>query len=221
MSGPTGYGWRRLSLMDSPISLPPSSAAIWRWESPGVNHVLPNMISALPLGCFAACLQRAGSSSARIGMELGFIAVRDFAVFTELMPQAAWVDATNLVERLRAIKSPREIEILRTAAELSGAGLQALVRGITLDMDAARMTEIWRDAALTEAISPWLATACINLGLYRRWRGWLCSGRSGTNRRSHQDRCWLCYRWLQFRWRPHCCPGPRGPGRTQGLRRAA
>ena len=103
------------------------------------------------LGLLRDVLAEGGLLKARIGMELGFIAARDFPVFTELMPQAAWVDATNLVERLRAIKSPREIEILRTAAELSGAGLHALVRGITLDMDAARMAEIWRDAALTEA----------------------------------------------------------------------
>jgi Xaa-Pro dipeptidase len=92
-----------------------------------------------------------GLLKARIGMELGFIAVRDFSIFTELMPQVTWIDATNLVERLRAIKSPREIEILRTAAELSGAGLHALAHGITPDMDAARMTEIWCDAALMEA----------------------------------------------------------------------
>ena len=92
-----------------------------------------------------------GLLDARIGMELGFIAVRDFSIFTELMPQAIWADATNLVERLRAIKSPREIEILRTAAELSSAGLRALLPDLALGMDAARMTEIWRDAALTEA----------------------------------------------------------------------
>jgi Xaa-Pro aminopeptidase len=96
-------------------------------------------------------LAERGLLNARIGMELGFIAVRDFSIFTDLMPQVTWIDATNLVERLRAIKSPREIEILRTAAELSGTGLHALAQGITLDMDAARMTEIWRDAALAEA----------------------------------------------------------------------
>jgi Xaa-Pro dipeptidase len=96
-------------------------------------------------------LAERGLLNARIGMELGFIAVRDFSIFTELVPQATWADATNLVERLRAIKSPREIELLRTAAELSSAGLQALLLDLTLGMDAARMTEIWRDAALTEA----------------------------------------------------------------------
>ncbi len=92
-----------------------------------------------------------GVLNARIGMELGFVAVRDFPIFNEVMPQVTWIDATNLVERLRAIKSPREIEILRTAAKLAGTGLDALLQNLTLGMDAARMTEIWRDAALAEA----------------------------------------------------------------------
>ena len=96
-------------------------------------------------------LAERGLLKARIGMELGFIAVRDFPVFTELMPQVAWADATNLVERLRAIKSPREIDMLRTAAELSAVGVRALTQVIAPGMDAGRMTEIWRDAALAEA----------------------------------------------------------------------
>jgi Xaa-Pro dipeptidase len=96
-------------------------------------------------------LAERGLLKARIGIELGFIAVRDFSIFTGLMPQVTWIDATNLVERLRAIKSLREIEILRTAAELSGAGLHALLQDLALGMDSARMTEIWRDATLAEA----------------------------------------------------------------------
>ena len=89
--------------------------------------------------------------NSRVGLELGFVAARDFSIFAEILPDVTWVDATNLVERLRAIKSPREIELLRTAAELSGAGLHTLLQSITPGMDAAQMTGIWRDAALAEA----------------------------------------------------------------------
>ncbi|HUQ37137.1 MAG TPA: Xaa-Pro peptidase family protein [Aestuariivirga sp.] len=88
---------------------------------------------------------------ARLGLELGFVAVRDFSIFTELMPQVTWVDATNLVERLRAIKAPQEIEYLRHAAEFSRAGIRDLLKTISPGMDAAAMTAIWREAALTEA----------------------------------------------------------------------
>lgn len=87
----------------------------------------------------------------RIGLEMGFVAARDFTMFTSLMPNVSWVDATHLVARLRAIKAPQEIAYLRTAAELSRAGLVALTQAITPGMDASRMTEIWRNAALAEA----------------------------------------------------------------------
>ncbi|MEP7173467.1 MAG: aminopeptidase P family N-terminal domain-containing protein, partial [Aestuariivirga sp.] len=91
--------------------------------------------------------------SQRIGFEMGFVAARDLAMFTNLMPNVSWVDATNLVERLRAIKAPQEIAHLRTAAELSRAGFAALTQAITPGMDADEMTAIWREGALAEAHS--------------------------------------------------------------------
>jgi Xaa-Pro aminopeptidase len=50
-------------------------------------------------------------------------------------PEVSWVDATNLVERLRAIKDPKDIEYMWTAAELSRAGVIALVEAIAPGMD--------------------------------------------------------------------------------------
>ncbi len=51
-------------------------------------------------------LAERGILKARIGLELGFVAARDMAIFTRVMPEVSWVDATNLVERLRAVKAP-------------------------------------------------------------------------------------------------------------------
>ncbi len=96
-------------------------------------------------------LAERGLLKARIGLELGFVAARDMANFNRAMPEVSWVDATNLVEHLRAIKAPQEIEYLRNAAELSRAGVSALADAITAGMDAAAMTAIWREAALAEA----------------------------------------------------------------------
>ena len=102
------------------------------------------------VGVLRDSLAEHGLLNARIGLELGFIAARDFSVFTEMMPQVTWVDATNLVERLRAIKVPQEIDKLRTAAELSGIGLGVLIQRIGPGMDADRMTTVWREAVLAE-----------------------------------------------------------------------
>jgi Xaa-Pro dipeptidase len=105
------------------------------------------------LGLLRDALAERNLLNQRIGLEMGFVAVRDFAMFTNSMPNVSWVDATHVVERLRAVKAPQEIAYLRTAAELSRAGLVALTQAITSGMDASQMTAIWREAALAEAHS--------------------------------------------------------------------
>ena len=87
--------------------------------------------------------------NARIGLELGFVPAADFPSFSRI--PAEWTDCTRIVERLRAIKSPDEIGMLRNAAEHACAGVTELTRSIHAGMDAAEMAEIWKSAALAEA----------------------------------------------------------------------
>mgnify|MGYP002382170867 CR=1 FL=1 len=96
-----------------------------------------------------ALLER-GITSGRIGLELGFVPAADFPAFQAL--PFDWVDATRLVERLRAIKHPDEIKRLRRAASYASAGLQQLLSEIKVDMTAPEMTELWAAAAKDEAI---------------------------------------------------------------------
>ena len=90
-----------------------------------------------------------GLLNAKLGLELGFIPAADYPTFG-ILP-VDWQDCTRLVERLRAIKAPREIDHLRKAAEYSAAGVRHLVQAITPGMEAAQMIEIWRTAAYAEA----------------------------------------------------------------------
>ena len=103
------------------------------------------------LGLLREALAERNLLNQRIGLEMGFVAARDLAMFTNSMPNVSWMDATHVVERLRAVKAPQEIAYLRTAAELSRAGLAALTKAIAPGMDADQMTAIWRAAALAEA----------------------------------------------------------------------
>lgn len=84
-----------------------------------------------------------------IGLELGFISAADYPAFAAL--PVRWRDATRLVERLRAVKAPDEIAHLRHAALFARAGMQALFETAETGMDAARLTSLWREAALAEA----------------------------------------------------------------------
>lgn len=101
------------------------------------------------LGLLRDILYERGLLNARIGLELGFVPVADYPAFGDL--PVAWLDCTNIVERLRAIKAPLEIEHLRNAAEYARAGLLQLTRSIAAGMDASEMTSIWKAGAIAEA----------------------------------------------------------------------
>lgn len=94
-------------------------------------------------------LAERGLMNSRVGLELGFIPAADYPAFDAIA--VAWQDCTRLVERLRSIKAPLEIERLRSAAQYSSAGLTHLIQSIEPGMDAARMAEIWKTAAFAEA----------------------------------------------------------------------
>jgi len=111
------------------------------------------------LGLLRDALVERGCRNGRVGLELAFIPAADFAVFGEIMPDIAFVDASPLVARLRAIKHPAEIDRLRRAAQFSMAGVTALLCALRPGMTSADMTEIWRAGARDEAQRRGLAPA--------------------------------------------------------------
>lgn len=70
--------------------------------------------------------------SARIGIDHGTTAVTPQCMqeLTAGLSNARMVDASGLVESVRAIKSPRELECFRAAAPMSDAGMNAAVAAI-------------------------------------------------------------------------------------------
>ena len=101
------------------------------------------------LSLLRGALAERGLLHGAIGLELGFISVADFARF-EALP-VTWQDCTNIVERLRSIKAPLEIEHLRHAALYAADGLLHLTSSIAAGMTAAEMASLWRTAAHVSA----------------------------------------------------------------------
>jgi Xaa-Pro aminopeptidase len=65
----------------------------------------------------------------RLGFEDAHISVRDHARLTELLSdRAELVPVNGLVERLRAVKEPEEIECIRAATALADAAFERLIR---------------------------------------------------------------------------------------------
>ena len=74
-------------------------------------------------------LRRIGKANARIGIEPSFLPLDAYQILVDGMPDAVFVDATGMLERLRAIKSPAELEKLRKASELITDSMLAVFQG--------------------------------------------------------------------------------------------
>ncbi|MGX5831548.1 M24 family metallopeptidase [Mesorhizobium sp. 43Arga] len=73
-----------------------------------------------------ALLEEFGLARATLGIDLDFVPAADFAAIQALLPHCPMVDGAPLLDRLRAIKSRREIDLLQQGIFLSEAGLERL-----------------------------------------------------------------------------------------------
>jgi Xaa-Pro aminopeptidase len=82
-----------------------------------------------PLEPSKAALARLGLSRKRLGIEIDSFSLRayDYLRLTQAMPDATWVDASGVIERVKAIKSVAEISYIRQAARLSSIGMRAAI----------------------------------------------------------------------------------------------
>lgn len=63
-------------------------------------------------------LIKIGRPDARIGIEPGFLPSDAYIALRKALPEAKVFDATSTFERMRGLKTPGELELLRTASEL-------------------------------------------------------------------------------------------------------
>lgn len=73
-------------------------------------------------------IERAGLPSGRIGVEMGFLPADAFRMLEGAYPDAAITDCVVPLERLRAVKTADEIDMLRTASEGTVASMLAVMR---------------------------------------------------------------------------------------------
>jgi Xaa-Pro aminopeptidase len=100
----------------------------------------------------AAATQRLGLANATIGVELPFLPTDAFLVLQRLLPHAQFVDATTVLDRLRAVKSPAELTHLRTVYDRTAEAIQATFAsgapGITTATMAGRVRREMADRGL-------------------------------------------------------------------------
>jgi len=79
-------------------------------------------------------VRKAGLPVGRVGVETAFLPMNAARILADAFPDATFQDALFPLERLRAIKTPREIALLRTASQKVIASMMATVAAIAEGM---------------------------------------------------------------------------------------
>ena len=96
-------------------------------------------IERFPWSMVVEALGDLAGPRARIGAELGHeqrmgMPVGDYLAIVEALPDANFVDAADLIVRLRMVKTPEEVAYMREAAAVTGRARQRLFREIVPGM---------------------------------------------------------------------------------------
>jgi Xaa-Pro aminopeptidase len=71
-----------------------------------------------PYSKLASVMREAGLDKAHVGFEQDYVSARDWALVQSELPQLRMVDGTALMDRVRWVKTPGEVEKIRRAADL-------------------------------------------------------------------------------------------------------
>jgi Xaa-Pro dipeptidase len=99
------------------------------------------------MAVLADLLRRHGLADARIGLEFDYLPAGDFAELCKLLPRAQFVAAEALLGRLRRLKTPHEIDILRRLSRIADRAIASAYGAVS-----AGATEMDLAAALTRGV---------------------------------------------------------------------
>jgi Xaa-Pro aminopeptidase len=110
-------------------------------------------------------VQAMGLSQARIAVELRAVPAADAPALAAALPDAVLSDGSNLLDRLRAVKSPREIALLREAGAITEAALAALLPAMRPGVTRAELGRAFlADVAARRASAPLTAWEYVGFG---------------------------------------------------------
>lgn len=92
-------------------------------------------------------LAELGLCRGRIGVDLEFMPAADLQALRHALPEVAWVDGSPVLRRLRAVKTPREIDRLRRAAHAAEGGLVRMASCIRPGISLTELSSEWKMGA--------------------------------------------------------------------------
>ncbi len=114
---------------------PGTEIAVWREFQFDAMTVLADLLNKHRLG------------ASRIGIEMDYLPAGDFAALHQRLPLARFVPAQRLLSRLREIKTPAEIEVLRRLSRIADRSITEACRAV-----GAGASEMDIAAALTRGV---------------------------------------------------------------------
>jgi Xaa-Pro aminopeptidase len=105
---------------------------------------------AMPV--LATLLTDLGLSAARIGIEMDYVPMRDMERLQKLLPGARWEPCHSIFNRLRMIKTPRELELMRDLARITDRSIKEALESVSagdteMDLAGAVTTNLFRYGA--------------------------------------------------------------------------
>ena len=134
-----------------------------------------------------AYAKKLAPNAKRIGAELAFIPVDSYEVVRKAFPHSEIKDALFVLERLRAIKMPRELQMLKIASDAVIDSMQAVFNQFGPGASKAEMTETLRREETSRGLTFDYCLITVNGSLNRapseeRWeKGGVLSLDSGGN----------------------------------------
>jgi Xaa-Pro dipeptidase len=119
---------------------------------PGTEVVVWREFSFDSMAVLADLLQGKGLAAGRIGIETDYLPAADFLQLKTLLPRARFEPVQALLARLRQIKTPDEIELLRRLSRIADKAITdsfgAVSAGMTeMDLAAALTHGVYREGA--------------------------------------------------------------------------
>jgi Xaa-Pro aminopeptidase len=105
---------------------------------------------AMPV--FADLLRDLGLGSARVGLETDYLPVRDMERLRTLVPDVRWEPCHPIFNRLRMVKTPRELDLMRKLARITDRSIKDALESVhpgdtEMDLAGAVTTNLFRHGA--------------------------------------------------------------------------
>ena len=129
------------------VSVDMEASTIRAKAPPGTEIAVWREFQFDAMDVLAGLLHKRSLEAARIGIEMDYLPAGDYVALHQLLPHACVVPAQRLLSRLREIKTPAEIDVLRRLSRIADQSITEAYHAV-----GARSSEMDIAAALTRGV---------------------------------------------------------------------